>query len=118
MIAVTVTGDNHFPRPRISLFYYYLVANAPACGVEVDPVLPCECFNLVIFGQVGFREVLDIMVQGKYRLARIRNSRTIKRKEFRDDRSGVIMRHTGSQVRHGSRKTSRRTHTCSGRIIT
>ena len=71
MIAMTVTSNDHLSRQGIPLFDYDLVTNTTTSGIEIDAVLLCKCFNLLILPNVGLGLVLHIVIEGEYRLSRI-----------------------------------------------
>ena len=50
MIAMTVTGDHHFPRPSITLLDDDLVPDAASCRVKINVVFPGKGLDLVVFG--------------------------------------------------------------------
>lgn len=65
VITVTVTGDDHFSRPSVTLLYDDLVTDSSASRVEVDAVRLCKGFNFAVLCEIGFRAVLDIVIEGE-----------------------------------------------------
>jgi hypothetical protein len=71
MITVTITGHHHLPGPCISLLDHDLMTDTPSGRVEIDLVIGCEFLNLLVLCLIGYRVILDIVVEGEDGLARV-----------------------------------------------
>jgi hypothetical protein len=67
--------------------------DAGARRIKVDAVIACERFNICVLFQILRRNILNVVIDGEYRLRRIGNRCRADLLEFRNHRAGVVMRH-------------------------
>jgi hypothetical protein len=92
-VRVRIAGHRHATRRHVPLLDHHLVADAGAGRVEVDAVLLGELLYAPVFGEVFLGLVLNVVVDGEYRLPGVGNFVGTDRFELRDDRAGVVVRH-------------------------
>lgn len=66
---MTVASNSESIGKCISLLNEDLVSDAPTSGEEVDTVLASERLDGKVFGEVFFRFVLDIVIEGENKLS-------------------------------------------------
>ena len=81
-IGVRVTGDCKGSRPRIALLDHNLMSNSSSGGVEHNPLLLREVFNVFVFPQIRLRLVLHVVVKGEYNLLSVIDLCRTDRKEL------------------------------------
>src|SRR5437868_10193106 len=67
--------------------------NASARGVKIDAMLAGECFDLRVLLEVLRRDILNVVINGEYRLRRIRDGRSADLFELWNYCAGVVMGH-------------------------
>src|SRR5207248_5505778 len=67
--------------------------NAGAWRVKIDSVFTRERFNLGVLLQILGRDILNVVIDGEYRLRWVRDRRRADLLELWDHRAGVVMRH-------------------------
>ena len=78
---------------HIALFHHYLMRNARARRIKVDPVLARERFDLRILLQIFRRDILNVVIDREHRLPRIGDRGRADLLEFRNHGAGVVVRH-------------------------
>ena len=79
--------------------------------IKIDAVFFRERFDLGVFLQIFWRNVLDVMIDGEHRLRRIRDRRRADLLELWNHRAGVVMRHDMARTNRNEISSA---HHCSG----
>jgi hypothetical protein len=90
-IRVGVRSDYEGTRCYISTLDHELMANPGTGSVEIDPVLPGECFDRTILLQVRFVMILYVMVEGEDELFRVVDLLCADRLKFAHHSRRVVM---------------------------
>src|SRR5205823_11332603 len=67
--------------------------NAGARRIKIDAVLAGKRFNLGVLLQILRRDILNVVIDGEYRLRWVRDRGRADLLELWDHRAGVVMRH-------------------------
>ena len=96
-VRVRVAAHHQAARRDVALLDHHLVADPRAGRVEVDPVLARKRLDLGVLAEVLGRGVLNVVVDGKDRLARVMDLESAvaahDRLELAHDRRRVVVGH-------------------------